>query len=407
MKLDLKGLLAIVVVVAVISIGAYSLGVRQASQQAQAPQTSAQDTSVNHATQVPASHPPLAGAGESQRRFSHFRVGNSNVKGMAADDKLVWVGTSIGVLRYDIASDDYELFNIASGSLLSNGVFHVSLIDDKVMVGTYGGGLSVYDRTHKSWRNYNIPDGLADQFVYDVHKTANGDLWIATWSGANRVRGGKLDDPASWQTFNVENTGGGLPNDWVYGVEEGPDGALWFATEQGLARFHEGEWRNWQHEDGLGAPLAKVKDDIRFSSDPGAASKHHARQKDEQGLGQVNVAYNPNYVVSLAVDAEGKVWAGTWGGGLARFDGETFTTYTSREGLPSNHIFMLYLDPQQRLWAGTSHGLALWQPASKDFKVYRRADGLFADNVFSMTMAADDSAWIGSFGGVARIKGLP
>jgi len=29
---------------------------------------------------------------------------------------------------------------------------------------------------------------------------------------------------------------------------------------------------------------------------------------------------------------------------------------------------------------------------------------IFANNIFSMTMASDGSAWIGSFGGVARIK---
>jgi hypothetical protein len=31
------------------------------------------------------------------------------------------------------------------------------------------------------------------------------------------------------------------------------------------------------------------------------------------------------------------------------------------------------------------------------------ADGLFADNVFSMADDADGSVWIGSFGGVAHI----
>ncbi|HRI17423.1 MAG TPA: two-component regulator propeller domain-containing protein, partial [Burkholderiaceae bacterium] len=112
--------------------------------------------------------------------------------------------------------------------------------------------------------------------------------------------------------------------------------------------------------------------------------------------------YNPNYSVSLAVDAQGVVWAGTWGGGLSRFDGKTWTQYTVAEGLPGNHVFMLHLDPQGRLWVGTNNGLARME---KDrFVVYTTKDGLFNDAVFSMVTMRDGTLWVGSFGGVARIK---
>jgi len=37
------------------------------------------------------------------------------------------------------------------------------------------------------------------------------------------------------------------------------------------------------------------------------------------------------------------------------------------------------------------------------FEVLTAADGLFADNVFSMAHGQDGSMWVGSFGGVARI----
>jgi hypothetical protein len=77
-----------------------------------------------------------------------------------------------------------------------------------------------------------------------------------------------------------------------------------------------------------------------------------------------DVAYNPNYIVSMAVDAQGVVWAGTWGGGLSRFDGKTWTHYTVAEGLPGNHVFMLHIDPKGQLWIGTNDGLARGRPAA-------------------------------------------
>lgn len=404
MQLSYKYLLILVFLVAGLVVGAFILGQQTA---ARTP-AQANDRVTSPGAALPPGHPAAAVGAESASdvRFTHFHVGNLNVKGMYAEGDEVWVGTSGGVIRYSLKTNDYKLYDVAGGSLLSNGVFHVSKLGERIAVGTYGGGLSLYDPKADTWKNINIPDGLADQFVYDITKTANGDVWIATWSGVNRVQGGRIEDRSRWTTFNVENTQGGLPNDWVYGVEEGKDGALWFATEQGVARFKGGQWRHWDHENGIGAPYEQVKGDIRFSSDPGKASQHHAQQKQAQGLGKVDVAYNPNYIVSMKVDRDGVVWAGTWGGGLARFDGKDWRNFTVKEGLPSNHVFMLNVDTKGQLWVGTSHGLARFNSNNESFTVLTKREGLFADNVFSMARAADGSLWVGSFGGVARLFNL-
>ena len=356
---------------------------------------------------APAKHQITEGGSSTgfqhQGAVAHFEIGNRNVKALFAEGEVIWLGTSGGVIRYDGKTDQYKVYDNKTPGILSNGIFHISKIQDRIFVGSYGGGLSVLDPQAGTWRNFNIPDGLADQFVYDVEQGPNGDIWIATWSGVNRVRGGNLDDRTRWDTFTVESTQSGLPNPWVYGVEIGSNGDVWFATEAGLARFRDGQWKNWQHKDGLGAPLEVVKDAIQFTNDPAKASKHHAQQKAEQGLGEVDVAYNPNYIISLEVDEDGTVWCGTWGGGLARFDGERWTNYSTAQGLPGNHIFMLHRDQTGNLWVGTSKGLSRFDRRSGQVNTLTVADGLYADNVFSMTHAADGAVWVGSFGGVARI----
>lgn len=360
----------------------------------------------------PMQHPPVNAATEPARegkvafdreqKFVHYRVGNKNVKRIHVDGNVLWVGTSGGLIRYNTASDEFKLFDVKSG-LLSNGVFHVGRLGDRIVLGTYGGGMALLDPRTEQWDTYNIPEGLGDAFVYDVLRASNGDVWIATWSGANRVRGGALKDRARWDLFTVDNTKGGLPNDWVYGLAEGKDGVIWLATEGGLARFAKGSWTRWNHAQGLGAPYEAVKDDIQYKSDPSKVSQHHARQKEEMGLQNVDVAYNPNYIVSLAVDREGIVWAGTWGGGLARFDGTKFTNFTVADGLPGNHVFMLHLDRSGQLWVGTNNGLARRKPGG-GFMVMNTHDGLFSNAVFSMDTAPDGTLWVGGYGGVARIR---
>jgi len=389
----------VVAAVCVIVGAAYLLGRLQGSS---SPVESASQSGADSSTQTsdkPAAtssaHPPLSARNET-KRFMRFQVGRQNVKAVFADEAVTWLGTSGGLIEYHRSTGKHVIHNNRNG-LLSNGVFHVSKSGDEIWVGTYGGGLSVLDTKTRKWRNYNIPQGLADAFVYDVLRTRSGDIWIATWSGANRIINGKIDDIRSWRLYTVESTNRGLPNDWVYGLAEGKNGEIWMATEGGLARFENEHWTNWNHEKGLGAPYDSVEKDIPFRNDPGDYSAHHARQKEEQGLGSVRVAYNPNYVVSLTVDGQGMVWAGTWGGGLSRFDGKDWKTFTVKDGLPGNHVFALAAGGNGVIWVGTSRGLAKFDGVR--FVTFGQEDGLASPAVFSLAMGKGAELWVGSFGG--------
>ncbi len=357
---------------------------------------------VQHPPQTPAQGREGKVSTDPAARFTHFRVGNKNVKSIYNDGKIVWIGTSGGVIRYDTRDDSFKLFDAHNG-LLSNGMFFVGKVKGQIAVGTYGGGLSLLDEKTGKWKTYNIQHGLGDAFVYGVITAKNGDVWIATWSGVNRIRGGDLDNRRKWDLYTVENTNKGIPNDWIYGLAEGKNGDIWLATEGGMARLSNNKWENWNHAKGMGASYDRVKDDIAFKNDPGKQSVHHAKQKQEMGLQGVDVAYNPNYVVSLAVDREGTVFAGTWGGGLSRFDGKKWTSYTTKDGLPGNHVFMLHVDSKDQLWVGTNKGLTRWQDG-KFAKALTMADGLFANDVFAMTTTPEGSLWIGSFGGVTHLR---
>ena len=406
MQIRFRTLAIGLIVISALIAAAYQLG-RTGGQPSIAPAANAQSTQT---PTMPSAHPPVAPEREGKvkvdptTKFTHFRVGNRNVKGIYSDGGVLWVGTSGGLVRYDTRSDEYKLFDATNG-LLSNGVFYIGKIQGRIAAGTYGGGLSLLDDSGKNWETFNVPDGLGDAFVYDALQASNGDLWIATWSGVNRVRGGALRDRSNWELHTVQSTNGGLPNDWVYGLAEGRNGDIWLATEGGLALYRGGQWSNWNHAKGLGAPYEKVKDAIAFKNDPSKQSTHHARQKEEMGLQGVDVAFNPNYIVAIEVDRDGIVWVGTWGGGLGRYDGKRWKNYTTVEGLPGNHVFMLHLDQKGRLWVGTNNGLA--RMSGEKFEALRTADGLFADNVFAMTTAADGSLWVGSYGGVAHIRKHP
>ena len=361
-------------------------------------------TLVLSATYGDEAKPPPAALSQFATGAIQFQVDGQNVRAIATDEDSVWIGTSAGLIHYMPRVDRFRKYDNRSG-LLSNGVFSLDRINGEIWVGTYGGGLSILSPATDTWRHYNIPNGMGDAFVYDVLKTRKGDIWIATWSGVNQVLNGDLDRVENWLLYTVENTDGGLPNDWVYGLAEGPNGEIWLATEGGLARFADSRWDNWQHADGLGADYEAVKAHQPFKNDPGEYSGHHARQKVEQGLENIEVAYNPNYVVALHVDNLGRVWAGTWGGGLGIFDDGSWHTLTVVDGLPGNHVFAINKGSNGEVWIGTSRGLGRFE----DDRIvrYGHGQGLYSETIFSIASGADGGLWVGGLGGVTWFpKGL-
>ncbi|MDP4176175.1 MAG: two-component regulator propeller domain-containing protein, partial [Bacteroidota bacterium] len=62
-------------------------------------------------------------------------------------------------------------------------------------------------------------------------------------------------------------------------------------------------------------------------------------------------------IYSIAIDQLGNKWIGTYGGGLAKFDGQTWNVFTTLNFcLPSNNVQSLAIDQQGNKWIGTNGG---------------------------------------------------
>lgn len=331
-----------------------------------------------------------------------YSLNTRNIKVLTAHGKDLWMGTSMGVIRYNTATkEDYQIFDNRN-ALLSNGIFAIVMdAQGRPWVGTYGGGLSRFDG--KRWVNINTPHGLNDSFVYDLAFTGD-TLWIATWSGVNRVRGDPFSRK-SWEAFTVENTQGGLIDNWVYAIEVGTDGRVWFGTESGVSMYDGSAWRRWNHDDGLGAPHSAVKRDNGGVMSGFQGGHHAGHSPDVPNMKSQD--YRPNYVVAMLLDRKGRLWIGTWGGGLSVLDTATlkFRNYTVREGLPGNFVLAIEEGPKGDLWIGSSGGLSRFD--GKTFTNYSETNGLSGNFTFSIEFDAELSLWLGGHFGMNRLKLAP
>jgi len=331
------------------------------------------------------------------------------IRAITAHGDDVWIGTSAGLLRYNRRTDSHTLYTTKSG-LLSNIILAVR-IDAKgqVWAGTYGGGLSRFDpdgppdyqwvtytpfgvgdsRFGAHWKEYRPGEGIGDLWVYDLLFEPDGTLWAATWKGASRFDG---------ERFHTYTTRDGLADKWVYTLQRAPSGVFWFGTEGGVTRYAPraggARWKSWTHDDGIGAALGKAPAETPY----GAAAPHH-----ETGA-KTAAGFNPNYIITSALDRQGRLWVGTWGAGLARFDGRRWKNYTTADGLSGNHVNSVVFDADGGLWIGTDGGVTRMDPANGRMTNYGRQDGLLGIPIYSITVDADGGKWFGTIGGVSRMS---
>ncbi len=82
---------------------------------------------------------------------------------------------------------------------------------------------------------------------------------------------------------------------------------------------------------------------------------------------------------------------------------ETWTTFTVDDGLPSDKIFALAMEPD-RLWVGTEDGLALLEDG--EWKIFGTEDGLVYPVITDLAIEPETGdLWIGTFGGLSRLSG--
>jgi ligand-binding sensor domain-containing protein len=332
------------------------------------------------------------------RVIEQFQVGDSvYVRALAVEKArgALWVGTSVGVHEVDLGSRDLRQTFTRDHGLANEYVFAIGL--DRTgnkWFGTNAGGVSRFK--DGKWKTYFPMHGLADYWVYSFAEQANGNFWIGTWAGVSRV------DPLTGSFTNFVDE---LVNEWVYGITVDSRDRVWFATEGGVSRYDGVQWRAWTHDDGLGAPN---QEQLPPSTNTGLGT----RSRHDLGIlrgGQAT--YNPNYVFAVhatraerstaGTGGEEIIWAGTWGGGVARFDGREWRNYTTADGLAGDIVYSIAEAPDGVLWFGTNAGLSRFD--GRSWYSLDRRTGLIDNHVYAVVVAPDGAVWAGTRGGVVLV----
>jgi signal transduction histidine kinase/DNA-binding response OmpR family regulator len=230
-----------------------------------------------------------------------------------------------------------------SQSIPSNKIS--ALFEDRagtLWIGTWGDGLIEFDQAREEFSQYfnNIDKVYAGiNVIRTIYEDKNGILWIGTQGGGlykfNRAT--KLFSPIGFRTHIMQ-------------IYEDHLGVLWIAAYTGLKK--------------LDRVTEKYTTYWHNSADPNSISS--------------------DKVISIQEDKKGRLWFGTIGGGLNKFNRGTgkFKSYTGKNGLPNDVIQGILEDEQGNLWLSTNNGLSKFNPETESFRNYDVNDGLSGNQFY-------------------------
>ena len=328
----------------------------------------------------------------------HFRNGEFELftkeNGLDSDDIYsiypdgegsVWVGTASGLCR--LRNGEVALESPGESSPYNPINFFLEDREKNLWAGRTNNGLFCYRDGPVA--TFAVEEGLGHNMVRAIVEARNGEIVIGTDQGIHFFDG---------QSFRSMTTEQGLAENVVTSLAVGPDGGVWVGGTKGTVtkvlgsqrqRFDLGlagmpnnlvcaltfdrEGRLWiGSETGI-----DILEDGRFSRPGGplATESNMAIQRGPQGNMWVSTSSRAGYyengdpqafrelslpqsseILCFHEDSKGRVWMGTYGAGLWRFDGANVEIINRGQGLFDNTIFSI-LEDSGFLWMSSNHGI--------------------------------------------------
>lgn len=270
--------------------------------------------------------------------------------------------------------------------------------------GTTDNGLYKYDG--KSFNQFTINDGLDCNKIYCILEDKDGKIWVGTEMGLCLYNGktfSKIQIPLPKNLPPNKNPV--FQTHWVYTMLQAKNGNLWFVTIDGVYIYDGNSFIHFpmnEAEHGFLTSTDKVERILEDNSGTiwlggrtnegvfryDGKSVTHLKPMDLFQDGPQPKAHNWGW--PQLQDKNGNIWFSNWGGAY-RYDGTTFTSFTSKDGLPSE-VTRIIEDQKGNLWFGASDGLRRYDGTT--FTHFK--DGLNNPWIWEILEDTNGTIWVGT-----------
>ncbi len=281
----------------------------------------------------------------------------------------------LGSFGYGITCLDetgWQTFNRDNSPLGGDLITNISVCPDGSLLVAHSSGISRFDG--EAWKEYEQGWGYSSPEAMACD--AASGIWVAHFRGVSYY------DGRAWTTYPSERLATGeAATDLIRDVVVAPGGRVWVVTASSVAMldsFDSDEWIIFQEGQGFHGRYFFDKISLDAQGNPWVAHSSGILTFDD-GTWTPHSNRDLSSVESIATDAQGRVWIGTFSKGVYVFQDGSWSVYNNANSeLESNHVRAIAADAQDRVWLGTEWGLYIfdgtnWQP-------YRMDNADLADN---------------------------
>ena len=180
-------------------------------------------------------------------------------------------------------------------------------------------------------------------------------VWIATTGGVVL----RNIDGTLIATYTTDE---GLPRNYVSTVFADSQGNIWCGTSNGVVKF------------------------------------------DDSGMTQVPEVYSAELIFE---DSQGNIWFAKYWGGVTKFDGSAWTTYTTSDGLAYDYVYAIFEDSQGNMWFGYGYyEFGVTKFNGTNWTTYTTNEGLASNRVYDIEEDNSGNMWFGTQdSGVSKFDG--
>lgn len=350
------------------------------------------------------------------------------------EEGTVWMGSNgEGLSVRDMETQSTKTFNPDSYNAYSvSGDVITSITQDKsgvVWIGTYNGGINKYDKFINQFRLYtHMPDktqSLSVPRVFAMCENDSGDLWVGTDGGGLDFIDHHFDEKGRIQEVTYDHFDSYFKDDYIWALEPDGNGNLYVGTIGGGIKYFD-------PKQGIigGIGRDSLGDGGRGLSDDSIYALHLDKSGDlwvgtDMGLNRYNTItgechyfnvnkrelrpFSSNTVLAIEEDNKGRIWAGTFGGGIILVDKEQNKIVKRYRHVPGDttslsfdKVMSIVMDSKGRIWVGTfGGGFNLFNSYDETFKAYRESEGLPNDVVYGFLEDDNGYMWMSTNNGLS------
>jgi len=285
--------------------------------------------------------------------FSPFEDGlSAEVISAFEEDKEgnLWIGTEGGGLNYyDVSTGKYAIFQASdskTNTIAGNNIKQVLLTGDSLWIGTFNKGYSIMNlrsgkiENHRS--NPQLPHSISNNNVYGFLLEGK-NMWILTYGGGLNI----LDlDSGKYSVYNHDpRNSNGISSDFSRVIMKSKDGNIWIGTSRGLNKVVKNtkglpaRFINFLRDDKIYALAEDSREQIYVGTISNGFYILNPKTEELQQL-TLEDGLAGNTVYGILEDDDKFIWLST-NNGISKYDPRTksFINFNNANGLYNSEFY--------------------------------------------------------------------